>query len=268
MLRVVITGGCGFLGQLLARAILQRDQLTVHTAEGEVERPLGEIVLADVAAPPSLLFDELEAARGSKLRVVLGSVADRAFCDRLFEGENVESISVFHLGSVMSGQGEADFDLCLNTNLHGTLHMLEAARACAAVRPRFLFASTMATIGSGEPADHIKAEDTITDACRAVSHTTYGMTKAVAELIMADYSRRHFIDGRGVRLPTIIVRAGAPNAAVTSCFSGVMRRPLPCAAARSFPSSEVPSSVVLAVRSSLVLAVASIRRCRARAHRG
>ena len=115
----------------------------------------------------------------------------------------------------MSGQGEADFDLAMNVNLHGTMHMLEAARHCGALRPRFVMASAGATLGAGAPTDFVTKDDIVGDATRATPHTSYGMTKACAELLLQDYSRRGFVDGRAVRLPTVIVRAGAPNAATT-----------------------------------------------------
>lgn len=121
-------------------------------------------------------------------------------------------------------------DLALKVNLQGTMNMLEAARAWnesnPGIRPTFLFSSAGATLGAGHDADWISKEDTISDATRAAPHTTYGTTKACCELLLADYSRRGFIDGRGVRLPTVVVRAGAPNAAVTGCYSSVIREPL------------------------------------------
>ena len=125
-------------------------------------------------------------------------------------------------------------DLAMNVNLRGTMNMLDATRAwqeapssstVSSMRPTFMFSSAGATIGAGHPADWISHVDTISDSTRATPHTTYGTTKAIAELLLADYSRRGFCDGRGVRLPTVVVRAGAPNAATTSCFSSVVREP-------------------------------------------
>ena len=120
-------------------------------------------------------------------------------------------------------------DLALKVNLQGTMNMLEATRAwkeTSTSRPTFIFSSAGATLGAGHEADWVQKNDTISDATRAAPHTTYGTTKACAELLLADYSRRGFLDGRGVRLPSVIVRAGAPNAATTSCFSSVVREPL------------------------------------------
>eukprot|EP00967_Tisochrysis_lutea_P132159 scaffold230457_cov32-Tisochrysis_lutea.AAC.2 len=126
----------------------------------------------------------------------------------------------------MSGQGEADFDLAMRVNLHGTMSLLEAARNSGAPRPRFVMASAGATLGAGAPTDFVSKDDTVSDATRATPHTTYGMTKACAELLLSDYSRRGFLDGRGVRLPTVVVRAGAPNGATTGAFSAVVREAL------------------------------------------
>ena len=133
------------------------------------------------------------------------------------------AVSVFHFGAVMSGQGEQDFDLVMRVNLHGTLNLLEAARQCGATRPRFILASAGATLGSGAPTDYVDKSDTVGDWTRATPHTSYGMTKACAELLLSDFSRRGFVDGRACRLPTVLVRAGAPNAASTGCYSAVVR---------------------------------------------
>lgn len=227
MARVVITGGTGFIGQLLARKILQKGQLLSHAAAGaaaaEVVVPIREILLADVVRPPKLLFEELEQ---SPVQIVTGDLSDEGYCKELFAANDGGPLSVFHLGAVMSGQGEADFDLCMGVNLRGTMQMLEAARHCGSPRPRFIYASAGATFGSGAPTDYVSKDDEIGDHTRATPHTTYGMSKAVGELLVSDYSRRGFVDGRGLRLPSVVVRAGAPNAATTSCFSAVIREPL------------------------------------------
>ncbi len=222
-MRVVITGGCGFIGQMVARSVLRRGKLLTHAPGGTAERlaPVTEVVLADVSRPPRLLFDQLE----EETQVVLGDVSDAGFCRSLMSTDDTP-LSIFHLGAVMSGQGEADFDLAMGVNLHGTLNLLEAARHAGGARPRFILASAGATLGAGSPTDFVSAEGVVGDETRATPHTTYGMTKACAELLVGDYSRRGFVDGRGVRLPTVLVRAGAPNAATTGCFSAVIREPL------------------------------------------
>jgi NAD(P)-dependent dehydrogenase (short-subunit alcohol dehydrogenase family) len=222
---VIITGGGGFLGQCLASSLLK-----TGTIQGEnATFPILKLVLADIAFPPTLQ-PTIEAA--SQIVVKLqGDVSDPKFCDKLFEHTaSSQHVSIFHFGAVMSGDGERDFDLCMRVNLHGFLNMIEGARQHVYQKqgfaPKFIFASAGATIGSGAPTDYITKEDTISDATRATPHTTYGATKACCELLLTDYARRGFVDARGLRLPTIVVRAGAPNAATTSCFSGVIREPL------------------------------------------
>lgn len=148
-MRVIITGGCGFLGQMLAQQVMKKGFLQSHGLDGESAKPVNEILLADVARPPRLLLSELEEALADGLlRVVIGDVSDESFCVSLFEGAS--DVSVFHLGAVKSGQGEAGFDLCLRVNLVGTMRILEAGRASTSLQPRFILTSAGATIlGAG-----------------------------------------------------------------------------------------------------------------------
>ncbi|KAL7533867.1 hypothetical protein ACHAXR_005498 [Thalassiosira sp. AJA248-18] len=228
-MKVVITGGGGFLGQVLANHILT----CLHLRSESSKHTVTELVLADIAEPKEYLFDlhSLAQSNNVNLAVEVGDVSNLDYCKSLIGTpgkDGNDSLSVFHLGAVMSG---APPDLALKVNLHGTLNMLEATRAwqeasSSSQRPTFMFSSAGATLGAGHEADWVTHNDTISDATRAAPHTTYGTTKACAELLLADYSRRGFLDGRGVRLPSVIVRAGAPNAATTSCFSSVVREPL------------------------------------------
>jgi nucleoside-diphosphate-sugar epimerase len=170
-MRCVITGGTGFLGQMLARSILKRGQLLTQGASGGPEHlaPVRELLLVDVARPKKLLFDDLE----SKTQIILGDVSDRGVCESLLRSTGDGTpISVFHLGAIMSGQGEADFHLAMRVNLHGIMHLLEAARHCGAPRPRFVMASAGATLGAGAPTDFVKPGDAVSDATRATPHTT------------------------------------------------------------------------------------------------
>jgi len=224
---VIITGGGGFLGQSLASALLER-----QTIQGNgVVLSLGLLVLADVVFP-EILQPVLETSKWDKLVKLQGDISDPTFVDNLFGliPSDAAHVSIFHLGAVMSGDGERDFDLCMNVNLYGFLHLIQGARKYVYERlgfpAKFILASAGATIGSGAPTDYIGKDDIISDATRATPHTTYGATKACAELLLSDYSRRGFVDARGLRLPTIVVRAGKPNAATTGCFSGVVREPL------------------------------------------
>ena len=222
-MKVVITGGGGFLGQILAKHVVSKGALR---SKSSMDNKVTEVVLADISEPTDWLFDlhALAESNNIALRVKVGDVSDMSYCKSIIGSpcDAEAALSVFHLGAVMSG---APPDLALKVNLNGTINMLEATRlwqeAAPGSRPTFMFSSAGATIG-----DWISNNDTISDATRASPHTTYGTTKACAELLLADYSRREFVDGRGVRLPSVIVRAGAPNAATTSCFSSVVREPL------------------------------------------
>lgn len=232
---VIITGGGGFLGQCLATALL--DQGSIQTSNDQAAK-IVKIILADIFFPPELQPALESSSIVTKLQ---GDVSQKEYCDSLYdevattlptEDRKSLHISVFHLGAVMSGDGERDFDLCMRVNLYGFINMMEGARSH--INPsngfptpaKFVFASAGATIGSGAETDYVQKDDIIADSSRATPHTTYGMTKACCELLLADFARRGFVDGRGIRLPTIIVRAGKPNAATTGCFSGIIREPL------------------------------------------
>jgi D-erythronate 2-dehydrogenase len=126
---------------------------------------------------------------------------------------------VFHLAAVVSGEAEADFDKGYRVNLDGSRALLEAIRVLEGYCPRVVFASTIAVFGAPFP-------DVIPDVYPPAPLTSYGTQKAIGELLLADYSRRGFLDGVGIRLPTICVRPGAPNKAASSFFSSIIREPL------------------------------------------
>ena len=129
-----------------------------------------------------------------------------------------ETTTVFHLAAIVSGMAEADFDLGMRINVDGTRLLLEVCRA-AGTRPRVVFTSSVAVFGGRLP-------DVVLDTTAVNPQTSYGVQKAIGELLVGDYSRRGFIDGRALRLPTISVRPGRPNAAASSFASGVVREPL------------------------------------------
>ena len=212
---VIITGGGGFLGQCLASHMLKNKRVD-------------KLILVDICFPETL--PPAIATAPDVVAKLTGDVSDVTFCDSLFsQMTNATSVSIFHLGAIMSGDGERDFDRCMRVNLYGCLNMLEGARKLNqrhGVLAKFILTSAGATIGSGAETDYITKDDVISDASRATPHTTYGATKACCEILLSDYARRGFVDARGLRLPTIVVRAGAPNAATTGCFSGVIREPL------------------------------------------
>lgn len=191
----------------VAKILLERG--TLKGASGQCEK-IDEIVLFDVPSDAPVPFTD------ARVRIVRGDISDR---DTVFSLIDRPDISVFHLASVVSGGAELDFDLAMRVNLHGHLHLLEALRAQNA-RPRHIFASSMAVYGGAA------LPEAVSDATRQVPQTTYGMTKAVGELLVNDYSRKGFIDGRCARLAAVIVRPGKPNKAASSFVSGILREPL------------------------------------------
>lgn len=213
-MKVVITGGTGFLGINLCRRLIDLGTLTGPTGGQE---PIDEIVLFD-ARMPEVRPDDLD----DRVEIVTGDIVDR---DTVFSLIDQDDISIFHLASVVSAGGEKDFDLAMRVNLDGSRNVLEAARAIDGM-PRVTFTSSVATYGANDPADAVGEET------KPMPQTTYGMTKVIGELMINDYSRKGFVDGRTARLPTVIIRPGKPNAAASSFCSGLFREPLqgePCA---------------------------------------
>ncbi len=204
-MRVLITGGGGFLGARLAAALLARGRLTA--ADG-AERPIARLVLLDTAFPPQLPQD-------AGLEVVRGDVADAAVLEQV---ATPDTQSVFHLAAAVSGAAEADFGFGMRVNLEGTRLLLERLRYCARP-PRLVFASSVAAFGGELP-------QVLDDAVTPNPQTSYGAQKVIGEYLVSDYSRKGYLDGRALRLPTIVVRPGKPNAAASSFASGILREPL------------------------------------------
>ena len=203
-MRVVITGGAGFLGSRLAGAILGRGMLA--NSRGDA-RPVRELVLVDIV-PPAAHADV-------RVRAIQGALDDRAVVEAVI---TPDTDSIFHLAAVVSGQAEADFDIGMRVNLDATRNLLERARACNAP-PKFVFASSLAVFGGRLP-------DPVPDDAPVTPQSSYGTQKAIGELLVNDMSRKGFIDGRSLRLPTIVVRPGKPNRAASSFASGIIREPL------------------------------------------
>jgi len=209
-MKVVITGGMGFIGARLGRALCERGHLT--DASGQ-ETPIDELLLFDSVDVPGL-FKEREG--NIQVKRVVGDISKgetvRSLIDR-------DDIAVFHLASVVSGGGEKDFDLAMRVNLDGGRHVLEALRARES-QPRLVFASSIAVFGGS------RMPDVVGDHVKQTPQTTYGVTKTMGELMINDYTRKGYIDGRSARLPTVIIRPGKPNQAASSFVSGVFREPL------------------------------------------
>ncbi|CAE7653390.1 denD, partial [Symbiodinium sp. CCMP2456] len=192
--------------------------LDSHGKKLEVKK----IILVDTMAPSSRIGVNAD----EKVQLESTDITYPTQCCALVgKVPTAHALSLFHLAGVMSGAAEKDFDLGLRVNLDGTRHLLDACRARTqggAAPAKFIFTSSLAVFGEtyGEQGRAIGDTDKI------VPKNTYGMTKAVCELLVNDYTRKSFIDGRTARLPTVIVRPGRPNAATTSCFSGVVREPL------------------------------------------
>jgi len=202
-MRIVITGGAGFLGTRLARKLLERENLV--DAAGK-RRPLRQLVLLDVAAA---------AIADPRVTAVAGDLADPAVIERVV---TLDTDSIFHLAAVVSGQAEAEFDTGMRVNLDATRALLERCRRLNKP-PKFVFTSSLAVFGG-------KLPDPVPDDAPLTPQTSYGAQKAIGELLVYDMTRKGYIDGRSLRLPTVTVRPGKPNKAASSFASGILREPL------------------------------------------
>ena len=212
MVNVVITGGGGFLGSRLARELLATGSVEVA---GAGPRPLAGMTLIDqVPVPPDLAAD----ARVTVIRGDLGELLYPARSPGPLAGADV----IFHLAAAVSGECEADFDLGMRANLRATESLLASCRALG-TGPVVVFASSLAVFGaSGEhPLPPVIDDHTLPN-----PQTSYGIQKVIGEQLLADYTRKGFLNGRAVRLMTVSVRPGRPNAAASGFFSGIIREPL------------------------------------------
>ena len=203
-MKVLITGGAGFLGQKLAKQLLNQGFL--KDSEGLVQK-IDELILVDVV--------QANDFGDSRVQVIAGDIAD----PKLIKGLITPDIkSIFHLAAIVSGQAEADFDLGMHINLDAARLLLETCREVGH-KPKIIFTSSVAVYGGSLP-------EVVLDTTALNPQSSYGAQKAICEILLNDYTRKGFVDGRVLRLPTISVRPGAPNKAASSFASGIIREPL------------------------------------------
>jgi D-erythronate 2-dehydrogenase len=195
-MKILVTGAAGFLGQRLIRSLLAGSDL-----------PGPPIVIAADVVPCPI--------EDGRVDVRTGTITDPSFIAAIVD-EDVDV--VFHLAAVLSGQSEAEFDVGLSVNVAATQNLLEACRRLTRP-PRFVFSSTIAVFGGPLP-------PVVPESMALLPESSYGTGKAIAELLVNEYARRGFIDGVVCRVPTVAVRPGAPNSALSSFVSGIIREPL------------------------------------------
>jgi nucleoside-diphosphate-sugar epimerase len=204
-MHILITGAAGMIGRKLTERLVKDGALN--------GAPIDKLALTDVVAP------EKPAAFAGPVEISTADIAAPGEALKLIGGQ---PDVVFHLAGIVSGEAELDFDKGYRINLDGTRFLFEAIRQLGMHRPYFprvVFTSSIAVFGAPLP-------DRIEDTYFLTPLTSYGTQKAIGELLLADYSRRGFFDGIGIRLPTIAVRPGKPNKAASGFFSGIIREPL------------------------------------------
>ena len=206
-MKVLITGGAGFVGDRLARTLLSRGTLC--------GQPIQQLLLTDQYAPRADLLAD------PRVKASTGPLLEQ--CQAL-RGQGIGG--VFHLASAVSGECELDFDLGLRSNLDSTRALLDALRAdvnAGAAPARLVFSSSVAVFG---PDAAVPMPAIVTDTTLQTPQTSYGIHKLICEQLVADYTRKGYLDGRSARLMTVTVRPGKPNGAASSFFSGIIREPL------------------------------------------
>jgi D-erythronate 2-dehydrogenase len=213
MVNVVVTGGAGFVGSRLARELLAAGSLDVTGGEA---RPISAVTLIDkAAAPPDLAADE-------RVTAITGDLVELLEPGRAGRDAVAAADVIFHLAAAVSGECEADFDLGMRANLQATESLLAACRA-AGTNPLVVYSSSVAVFGGSDehPLPAVVEDQTLPN-----PQTSYGIQKFIGEQLMADYTRKGFLRGRSLRLMTVSVRPGRPNAAASGFLSGIIREPL------------------------------------------
>lgn len=213
-MKIIITGGAGFVGARLARELLARGSLSLR---GQSTTRIEHIVLADrTAAPADLTAD-------ARVSCEVGDLLDQLQTTPAnLLARHADASVVFHLAAAVSGECEANFDLGMRSNYAATHALLESCRALK-TQPLVFFASSIAVFGT--TAHHVFPAE-IVDTTLPTPQTSYGIQKFIGEQLMADYARKGFIKARTARLATVSVRAGQPNGAASGFFSGMIREPL------------------------------------------
>jgi D-erythronate 2-dehydrogenase len=213
-MKIIITGGAGFVGARLAREFLKRGSLSLR---GQTAQRMSSIVLADrVTAPADLAADP-------RISSEVGDLFDQLQSNPAnLLARHADAAAIFHMAAAVSGECEADFDLGMRSNYATTHALLESCRA-AKTQPTVFFASSIAVFGTNA---HHSFPAEIVDTTLPTPQTSYGIQKLIGEQLMADYARKGFICARTARLATVSVRAGKPNGAASGFFSGMIREPL------------------------------------------
>jgi nucleoside-diphosphate-sugar epimerase len=226
-MHIVVTGGAGFLGTRLCRGLLADGALS---AAGAAQVRIDRLTVLDRTAPAA------DIAADPRVAISTADLLDTGSADaHPLEDADV----VFHLAAAVSGECERDFDLGMRTNLDGTLALLRRCRASGRT-PVVVFASSLAVFGS--TVDYPMPAE-VTDQTLPVPQTSYGIQKFACEQLLADYTRKGFLRGRSVRLPTVSVRAGRPNTAASSYLSGIIREPLSGQRADCPVDPDVPAAI-------------------------
>jgi nucleoside-diphosphate-sugar epimerase len=202
-MHILITGAAGMIGRKLSERLVKDGSLN--------GKPIDRLTLIDVVAPT-----KPEGFAGTVDAVTSDLSAPGAAAVAVAPQPDV----IFHLAGVVSGEAETDFDKGYRVNLDGTRALLETIRhAGDGYTPKFVFTSSITVFGAPFP-------EAVPDDFHLTPLTSYGTQKAICELLLADYTRRGFLDGVGIRLPSIVVRPGKPNKAASGFFSGIIREPL------------------------------------------
>jgi len=210
---VVITGGAGFLGSRLARELLAAGSIEVA---GGAPGALARVTLVDRAPVPA------DLAADERVTAVRGDVAELPHDGHAGQDELAAADVIFHLAAAVSGECEADFDLGMRANLRATESLLASCRALG-TNPVVVYSSSLAVFGAS--AEH-PLPAVVDDQTLPNPQSSYGVQKVIGEHLLADYTRKGFLRGRAVRLPTVSVRPGRPNAAATGFLSSIIREPL------------------------------------------